>query len=148
MNRRMSLLAILAVLVVGVVAATAYLTYARSNSTPTSLPAWCVRPQGGYLIVADMEGYNDSMSHDVPNNAWPVIDVAKGSNVTISICNTDNQAHGFQIRYYYDSKIESVAPGQMLTVSFIATQKGAFAIYCDIFCTVHALMVSGKLVVS
>jgi hypothetical protein len=144
----MSLLAVLVVLVVGVVVAAAYLTYARSNSAATALPAWCVRPQGGYLIVANVDGYNDSVSHDVPTNAWPVIDVAKGSNVTIAVCNTDNQAHGFQIRYYHDSPIETVAPGQMLTVSFIATQKGSFAIYCDIFCTVHAIMVSGKLVVS
>jgi FtsP/CotA-like multicopper oxidase with cupredoxin domain len=144
----MSLLAVLVVLVVGAVAASAYLAYPLANSKPTSLPAWCVRPKGGYLIVANIDGYNDSTSHGVPNNAWPVIDVARGSNVTIAVCNTDHQAHGFQIRYYYDSKIESVAPGQMLTVSFTATQRGSFAIYCDIFCTVHALMVSGKLVVS
>jgi len=142
------LFAVLVVLVVGAAAASAYLAYPLANSKPTSLPAWCVRPKGGYLIVANIEGYNDSTSQDVPNNAWPVIDVARGSNVTIAVCNTDRQAHGFQIRHYYDSKIESVAPGQMLTVSFTATQRGSFAIYCDIFCTVHALMVSGKLVVS
>jgi len=144
----MSLLAVLVALMVGVVVASAYVAYPLANSKPTSLPAWCVRPKGGYLIVANIDGYNESTSHDVPNNAWPVIDVAKGSNVTIAVCNTDHQAHGFQIRYYHDSNIETVAPGRMLTVSFMATQKGSFAIYCDIPCTVHAFMVSGKLVVA
>lgn len=98
--------------------------------------------------MVSVEGYNDSVRHNVPTNAWPVIDVTKGSNVTIMVCNLDSQAHGFQIRYYFDSKTESVAPGQTLTVSFIATEKGNFAIYCGIFCTVHVFMQSGKLTVS
>jgi len=147
------MLVVLVTLVVGAAAASAYLFNQGASPAATPVPAWCVKPKGGYLIVASLEGYNDSRDKNVgvgnELGSWPVIDVNRGANVTITVCNTDTQqAHGFQIRYYYDSKIVSVAPGQSLTVSFIADQKGSFAIYCGIFCTVHIFMQSGKLVVA
>jgi heme/copper-type cytochrome/quinol oxidase subunit 2 len=153
MSRKMLFLAVAVVLAVGAAAASTYLLYPHATPAATApLPAWCVKPKGGYLIVANLDGYNDSKDHNVgvgnELGSWPVINVNKGANVTITVCNTDTQDHGFQVRYYYDSKIVGVAPGQSLTISFIADQKGSYAIYCGIFCTVHVYMQSGKLVVS
>jgi heme/copper-type cytochrome/quinol oxidase subunit 2 len=148
-NRKMALMVVLAVIVVGVVVSSAYVLYGRKAQSGTGgLPPYCTKPTGGYLIVASARGYNDSVDHGVPASSWPVIDVKKGSTVTITVCNTDAQAHGFQVTHYLDSKIETVSPGQAITVSFVADQTGKFRIYCSIFCTVHWAMQSGLLVVS
>jgi len=145
----MALMVVLAVIVVGVVVSSAYVLYGRKAQSGTGgLPPYCTKPTGGYLIVASARGYNDSVDHGVPASSWPVIDVKKGSTVTITVCNTDAQAHGFQVTHYLDSKIETVSPGQAITVSFVADQTGKFRIYCSIFCTVHWAMQSGLLVVS
>jgi heme/copper-type cytochrome/quinol oxidase subunit 2 len=101
-----------------------------------------------FLIVASVDGYNDSVDHGAPSNPWPVIQVSKGTMVNITVTNTDHQTHGFQITHYYDSSIFSVAPGQTIHVTFVADQKGTFKIYCSIFCTVHWAMQSGELIVS
>ena len=100
------------------------------------------------LIVASITGFNDSADHGVPQNSWPVIHVAKGTLVNITVFNTDKQAHGFQVLHYFDSNIETVAPGQRLNVSFIASEAGTFRIYCSIPCTVHWAMQSGELVIT
>ena len=155
-GRRAQLLALLAVIAVGAVAGSTYVFFIHTNSGApalTPLPAWCVRPKGGYLIIADTGGYNNSRYHNVAVGneigSWPVINVSRGANVTITVCNTDTtQAHGFQIRYYLDNKTNYVLAGKSMTVSFMATQKGDFAIYCNIFCTVHIFMQSGKLSVT
>ena len=99
-------------------------------------------------MVANSNGFNDSIDHGVPTNAWPVMEVRSGSTVSITVCNTDTQAHGFQITHYFDGTVETIAPGKALTVTFTADKTGTFTIYCSIFCTVHSFMQSGKLVVS
>ncbi|HZW85709.1 MAG TPA: cupredoxin domain-containing protein [Nitrososphaerales archaeon] len=101
-----------------------------------------------FTIIASVKGYNDSIDHGVPQSLWPVIQVSNGTMVQITVYNQDTQAHGFQITHYYDSSIETVSPGQKITVTFIANQKGTFKIYCSIFCTIHAFMQSGELVVT
>ena len=114
------------------------------------LPQGCVRPAGGYLIISSKYGYNDSVLEGAgPSKLWPVINVTQGQEVKITICNVDNtQSHGFQIQQYYDGSIESLAPGKVLTVAFVATKPGSFAIYCAIFCSVHLFMEYGLLKVS
>ena len=119
-----------------------------NSSTSTSLPPRCVKPADGFMIVASANGFNDSVDHGVPNNPWPVIDVKKGSTVTILVCNADIQAHGFQVSHYFDGKIETLAPGRTLIVTFQANETGTFSIYCSIPCTVHWAMQSGRLVVA
>jgi nitrous oxide reductase len=109
------------------------------------LPSRCVKPPDGYLIVASKLGYNDSVDHGVPANSWPVITVNEGQQVNIVVCNTDIEAHGFQITHYLDSSINSIAPGQVFHVSFVADRTGDYEIYCSIFCSVHAFMQSGLL---
>jgi len=145
----MALLLLLAAIAVGVVVTSAYILYGRGpQSESGGLPSYCSRPSGGFLIVASARGYNDSVDHGVPASSWPVIRVQKGSTVSITVCNTDVQAHGFQVTHYLDSRIETVSPGQALTVTFVADESGSYRIYCSIFCTVHWAMQSGELVVS
>jgi heme/copper-type cytochrome/quinol oxidase subunit 2 len=107
----------------------------------------CSKPPGTFLIVANVNGYNDSIDHGVPQNSWPIITVQKGTTVTVTLCNADVQPHGFQITNYHDSPIESLAPGKSLTLTFVANMTGTFRIYCSIFCTVHGFMQSGELIV-
>jgi len=121
-----------------------------STSTATqTLPSGCVKPAGGFLIIASQLGFNDSVGHGVPENNWPVMNVGLGQNVTIVVCNADpSQAHGFQIDHYYVAQLVSISSGQVLRLSFIADQAGSFRVYCQIFCTIHWAMQSGQLVVS
>lgn len=137
------------ILVLLAAGATAVLLLTPSIWKPSNnLPSGCAKPAGGFLIIASKLGYNDSVDHGVPENSWPVITVKQGQQVNIVVCNTDIQAHGFQVAHYFDSTIESIAPGQTIHVSFTASQSGDFRIYCSILCSVHAFMQSGLLVVT
>jgi len=118
------------------------------GSAGSVLPADCARPAGGFLIVASSLGYNESMVHGAPSQSWPVMDIQEGSNVTITICNTYQQAVGFQVIHYLQDRMEIVAPGHALTVSFVADQKGTFTIYCAIFCAIHLYLQGGELKVT
>ena len=114
------------------------------------LPAGCVRPAGGFLIIASEYGYNDSVLNGAgPSKAWPLISVTQGQTVNITVCNADtHESHGFQVSKYDDKTIVSVAPGQVVSVSFVASQVGTFSIYCAIFCAIHIFMEYGQLRVS
>jgi len=116
-----------------------------STSSTQNLPAGCQKPPGGHLIIASVTGFNDSISHGAPTKAWPLVTVNKGDTVKLVVCNIDSQAHGFQISNFFDSNRESVAPGQAITVSFVADKTGTFTIYCSISCSVHIRMQSGEL---
>jgi hypothetical protein len=118
-----------------------------SRNNNTSLPAGCVKPADGFLVIASNLGYNDSIGHGAPVKRWPIIDVRKGTTVNFTVCNTDRQAHGFQIVHYFDSRIETVLPGQAIRLSFVANESGTYEIYCSIFCTIHVYMQNGELVV-
>jgi hypothetical protein len=140
------LLSVVLIALVLAAAVVAVLLLQRPAGQPTGpLPAGCTKPTGGFLIIASKLGYNDSVDHDVPAKPWPVMTVTKGQQVDITVCNTDIQAHGFQVAHYFDSTIESIAPGQVIHVSFVADQVGVFQVYCSIFCSVHAFMQSGQL---
>jgi hypothetical protein len=135
------------VVALGLIAVLSSIYATQVGSSQGDLPPGCSKQPGGYLIVASDVGYNDSAAHGVPASPWPVITVKEGSTVNLTICNSDNQAHGFNINYYYDSVIKSIAPGQVVHLSFVADQKGIFQIYCAIFCPVHVFMQSGEIVV-
>ena len=132
----------------------AYEFYGHKTSSPSTLPSYCAKPAGGFLIVANSHGFNDSVerlnftSEGGVTAPWPVVSVSQGSNVTIVVCNADTQAHGFEVQHYYDSQVHTVAPGQAVTVTFMAGETGDFRIYCSIFCTVHWAMQDGELEVS
>ena len=125
------------------------LNQVSGSTTPqANLPPGCVKPAGGFLIIANEQGYNDSIGHGVPSKNWPMMQAQLGQNVTIVVCNADVQPHGFNIAHYYDNQLVSVAPGKVLTVSFVANQAGSFRVYCNIPCSVHWAMQNGELVVS
>lgn len=132
---------------------TGIVSFQPPNSSANNLPvvsatrSTCVRPPGYFLIIADLSGFNDSISHGAPLNPWPVIHVHEGDTVRIVVCNQDmSQAHGFAIQTYFDTGV-ILAPGDAYSIVFAATVPGTFVMYCHIFCTVHAFMV-GRLIIS
>ena len=107
----------------------------------------CNRPSGFILIIADLSGFNDSIGHGAPANPWPVVRVEKGQVVRFLVCNIDQtQAHGFAITYYFDAGVP-IMPGEAYMIVFTATEAGTFAIFCNIFCTIHIYM-RAQLIVS
>jgi len=146
-NRRVLVALALAGLAVAAIIGITYAVDLARNSSP-ALPPACVKPAGGFLVIASNLGYNDSIGHGAPSKPWPMISVNKGASVIIVVCNTDRQAHGFQIAHYFDNSIETIDPGQVITVPFVADQTGTFQIYCSIFCTIHIYMQSGQLIVN
>jgi FtsP/CotA-like multicopper oxidase with cupredoxin domain len=148
LNRQSIIIVLVIVLAIG--ATTGVFALSRQGApSQRPLPPGCVKPADGFLIVASDTGYNDSIGHGAPASNWPIIDVEKGQNVTIVVCNTDLQAHGFQITHYYDAtdghSEVTLSPGQVITVNFVANQEGKFDIYCEIFCSIHIYMQSGLL---
>ena len=134
------------VVLIGATATAAFYGLSKGRTTSSSpLPTECVKPTNGFLIIASSNGYNDSIAHGAPKNWWPIITVKQGQTVNITVCNTDFQAHGFQVTHYYDSNIVTIVPGQVLHVSFVADQAGEFRIYCSIFCSIHIFMQNGLL---
>lgn len=106
----------------------------------------CLRPPGFFLIIADLSGFNDSISHGAPANPWPVIRVQQGDVVRILVCNKDTtQPHGFAIDTYFPRGV-TIMTGQAYTIVFTASVPGTFVMYCNIFCTVHIFMVSRLIV--
>jgi hypothetical protein len=145
LTNRKAIIVVLAVVLIGAGVTFTFYMFSEGRTTTISPPAGCVKPTGGFLIIASNKGYNDSVDHGVPAKNWPVLNVTQGQTVDITVCNTDFQAHGFQVTYYYDSTIVTVVPGQILHVSFVATKAGEFRIYCNIFCSIHWTMQSGLL---
>lgn len=147
----LSVAIVAAAVVLGALAAAYVIKLPSGGSTGTgfppytNLPAGCVKPAGGFLIIANQNGFNDSIQHGAPQKQWPVIVVNQGAKVSITVCNSDIQAHGFQITHYFDSNIQTVAPGQVIHVSFVADKVGDFEIYCSIFCSIHIFMQNGLL---
>ena len=134
------------VLALGLVVSAAYLSNSATlGSAQSTLPAGCVKPAGGFLIIASSLGYNDSISHGAPAQSWPILEIVHGSNVTITICNTYQQTVGFQVVHYLQGKVETIQPGHSTTLSFIADEEGTFIIYCSIFCAIHLYLQGGEL---
>jgi hypothetical protein len=141
-QRRAGLAFAVTVIAVAAVAATAYASGTGGALAP--LPAVCIRPAGGFLIVGSSQGYNDSIAHGAPIKPWPILYVSNGSQVAITVCNTYAQPLGFQVAHYLDDKIEAIGPGQALTVSFVADKTGTFLIYCSVLSPIHVYLQGGE----
>jgi hypothetical protein len=150
---RKIVLALVVVAIVGSAGIAGLYALSLGRSTVTagsSLPKGCVKPANGFLIIASDGGtygigYNDSEGHGAPSAAWPIITVPQNSTVTITVCNVDVQAHSFNIIHYLSGGANTIAPGQVLSFAFVASETGTFQIYCDIFCSIHIFMQSGEL---
>jgi nitrous oxide reductase len=98
-----------------------------------------------YTIIASERGFNDSVDH---SGSWPVLNVALGERVNITVVNEENvESHGFVVDHYMPGGIV-VGPKQSHTISFVADKAGTFRVYCNIFCLVHSFMQNGQLFVS
>jgi hypothetical protein len=144
-RRRVGLLFAITIVAVAVVASTAYVSGSGAiGGVLAPLPAGCVRPAGGFLIVGSSLGFNDSIVHGAPVKPWPILDVSNGSDVAITICNTYAEPLGFQVVHYLDGKIEAIGPGQALTVNFNADEAGTFLIYCSVLSPIHVYLQGGE----
>jgi hypothetical protein len=146
LNQR-ALLIVGLVIIVGTATTLAFysLSLGKTGSSSASLPSGCTKPPGGFLIIASNLGYNDSELH-YGKGSWPVLNVTEGSTVNITVCNTANYAHGFQISNYYQSSVVTIQPGEVLKVpAFVADKPGNFLIYCSIPCPIHIYMQYGEL---
>jgi heme/copper-type cytochrome/quinol oxidase subunit 2 len=142
---------VLAALTVAVVAVGFVSTTYAFHLLGPSPPNCSARPTGQantaiFTIVMANEGFNvgfnGSKYHTSP---WPVMNVSVGQNVLIHVWNNDtSQAHGFTISRYFDSGL-TLAPGDCSDVRFVANQPGSFNVFCQIFCTIHLFMQSGRL---
>ena len=147
------LLAILIVtaLVAGSIIAYYYPSLNAPANQPTSIQtSSCSKPTDYFLIIADLNGFNDSATHlqKSPNLPWPVIRVNRGDKVNILVCDLDDYSpHGFAIQHYFEQGT-AMMPHQTFRISFVADQDGTFIIFCTIFCPVHAYMISGQLIVT
>ena len=96
-------------------------------------------------VVADINGFNDSVNHQ--QGSWPILTVHRCDIVKVTIVNGDTQAHGFAVDYYATRGTE-IQGGQTLPVPpFLATKSGQFRVFCISFCTIHAFMQNGLLIV-
>lgn len=117
-----------------------------TNTSETSLPSYCTRPSGGYLVVISGYGYNDSILEGAgPSKPWPVIAVQLGQTVNITVCNIDIESHGFQISTYLQAVTNIIEPGHSLSITFVASKEGTYAIYCEIPCDLHPYLQYGQL---
>jgi heme/copper-type cytochrome/quinol oxidase subunit 2 len=145
------MISLVAALAIGLTTADYYPTLNTvANPTPVTQTSSCVKPPDFFLIVADLNGYNDSVAHlqKAPNAPWPVIRVNRGDKVNILVCNLDHYSpHGFAIQHYFEQGT-ALMPHQTFRISFVADQDGTFIIFCTIFCPIHPYMISGQLIVT
>ena len=146
-KRRIVLAFVATVIAIGLTTSAFYVVTSpgAGGGAQALLPAGCSRPIGGFLIIASSMGYNDSVAHGAPVKNWPIIDVTKGTDVSITVCNTYSQVVGFQVTHYLESSIEAIPPGQVLRVSFLANETGTFAVYCAVFSPLHIYLQGGEL---
>ncbi len=118
------------------------------NPLSTTGGVTCSSFRTSFVIVADNRGFNDSIDHLVSQKYWPVMCVHQGDTVRIVVENHgDSEPHGFAIVHYYVQGV-SIPANTNVTISFTADQSGSFPVFCNTFCSVHAYMLSGMLVVS
>lgn len=109
-------------------------------SSPCAGIAGAIR---SFTVVADINGFNDSVNHQ--QGSWPVLTVHRCDIVKVTIVNGDTQAHGFAVDYYATRGTE-IQGGQTLPVPpFLTTKSGQFRVFCISFCTIHAFMQNGLL---
>jgi hypothetical protein len=143
-NSTRKILVVIAIVAIAAVAVTIPFFVLGKNGQST-LPAGCVKPVGGFLIVASDLGFNDSENY-FGKGSWPIVNVTQGSTVNITVCDSGNYAHGFQIANYYQGSLVTLEPGDVIHVpAFVASQSGNFLIYCSIPCPIHQFMQYGQL---
>ena len=96
-----------------------------------------------FTVVADVNGFNDSVNHQ--QGSWPVLTVHRCDLVKVTIINGDTQTHGFAVDYYATRGTDVSGQQSLFVPPFLATKTGEFRVYCISFCTIHAFMQNGLL---
>jgi len=129
------------VIIVAVVLGGGVMTFAIGlPSSPCAGVAGAIR---SFTIVADINGFNDSVNHQ--QVSWPVLTVHRCDVVKVTIVNDDTQAHGFAVDYYAQRGTEIQGRQTLPVPAFLATKSGQFRVFCISFCTIHAFMQNGLL---
>lgn len=121
---------------VGSVTAASFFGYLTlpGNANPTKV---------NFVIIITDQGMNGSRVH-YNIDSWPIVNVAKGSLVTISVSNVDTaEPHGFAVDSY-ETGI-TLRPGDTVNVTFVADRAGSFRVFCSIPCSIHIYMQNGRL---
>jgi len=98
-----------------------------------------------FVVVMANEGMNVGFNGSkFQSGSWPIMNVTMGRHITIHVINNDTvQSHGFAIQRYFSGF--ALGPGTCGDVTFSADQSGSFLVYCNISCTIHIFMQSGRL---
>ena len=86
----------------------AFIELSRESAASNSKSDRLREASGFFLIIANLGGFNDSVTHlqKSPNEPWPVVRVHKGDRVNIMVCNTDDYSpHGFAVEHYLDAGV-------------------------------------------
>ena len=146
-KRRKIALVIVAIAVAGTGSIVAAYAFHLFGAGTTSCNAHISQPGSAHftIVMANQGlnvGFNGSRYHSLP---WPIMNVTMGQTFSIHVMNNDTtQSHGFAITRYFDRGI-TLGPGQCYDLTLTADQSGAFTVYCNIFCTIHINMQSGRL---
>lgn len=127
---------------------------ACANLPQTAIGTYTADPNASsvYILIVEAdigspyEGINGSAFHQ--NTNWPVITVYQGQKVTMHVvnCPSSPEPHGFAIGHYFPNGVE-LSPNQQYTLTFVASTKGRFTVFCNVYCAIHQLMQNGELLV-
>jgi heme/copper-type cytochrome/quinol oxidase subunit 2 len=149
---RTRLLRLVLVIMLVVVAITGFFTaaYTFHFFGPGKSNCWVrpTHPPAGstyFVVVMSNEGMNVGFNGSkFQSGSWPMMNVTLGRTVTIHVINNDTvQSHGFAIQRYFSGF--SLGPGTCSDVTFTPDQSGSFLVYCNISCSIHVFMQSGRL---
>ena len=110
---------------------------------PSSPCAGIAGTTRNFTIIANVNGFNDSMDHQ--QGSWPVMTVHRCDTVKITVINASVQTHGFAVDYYA-TRGADIQGGETLPVQpFLASRIGQFRVYCNAPCPIHSIMQNGLL---
>lgn len=76
-----------------------------------------------------------------------VIEVTEGERVVLKARATDGRKHGIAIKEF-GAKAELPKTGEVVTVDFVASRPGTYAITCSVYCGSGHSRMKGRLVVA
>ncbi len=118
--------------------------FALTANVPVSPCAGSASATRIFVIIASLDGYNDSKSR---NGLGPEMSVERCDTVVINLVNRDVQSHGLSVEFYAANGIDSIGD-QTVTVRFLASKPGVFRVFCNVVCSVHNIMQQAHLTVT
>jgi len=126
-----------ALLILGIVAGSVYFLESGRPGTPATVEIELVTSQWKWeprLIRGPPEAIATFVPlRDSPAFGNATILVRTGDKVILHIKSID-VAHGFAILGYESVRPVVIAPGEKVTVTFVADRPGTFIFYCTVFC--------------